>query len=52
MAYISYITCPCDLPDIYTLALRPAALGVYISGKSLRYMNTEIFLGAAKTLAI
>jgi len=47
MAYISCIAYPCDLPDIYTLPLGPAALGVYISGKSLMSMNTEIFLGAA-----
>ena len=37
---ISCITFPCDLPDMYTLSLRPAAIVlcmVYISGKSFSH---------------
>ena len=40
VARISYNMATCSLPDIYTLALRPAALSywVYISGKLLMHM--------------
>ena len=37
MVHICCITCPRDLPDMYTHALGPRAW-VYISGKSLGYM--------------
>ena len=40
MVHISCITCPRDLPDMYTHALGPNGprAWVYISGKSLGYM--------------
>ena len=40
MVHISCITCPRDLPDMYTHALGPNGprTWVYISGKSLGYM--------------
>ena len=40
MVHISCITCPRDLPDMYTHTLGPNGpqAWVYISGKSLRYM--------------
>ena len=40
MVHISCITCPRDLPDMYTRALGPNGprAWVYISGKPLGYM--------------
>ena len=45
MVHISCIMCPCDLPDMYTHALRPDGpwAEVYISGKSLGPMMGHNF---------
>ena len=51
MVHISCITCPRDLPDMYTHALGPNGprAWVYISGKSLGYMIQLLHIALAIT---